>query len=674
MTGAIRSLTLVTAGALPMTLFLPWFEVAGQERNSGWEAFHRTDLILVALCVLVIASTAARRSTGLSLARVVLAAAALAAIARELSHPPAGSEAATLFGGEAALAIACVLLAATIAELVPAEAVRRPGLRAGLLLAAVVIGAMLAPLVLTERSVNDWTNHLWLLYAEGRNIEELGHPSYFLQSDLAAFLPWFAFYGGTMYATGGLLSVVIGAIPAYVVLHVFAVGAAYGGCLWLGKLAGIHGWWSHIPAILFVTSAYYVTNLYGRGATPEALATSMIPLVIAGAAHLAKSERWTFGPVAAYVAAVIVFAGSHSLTLVWGTTFIAAVLVLMAVAAGSRRPSRRRVAEMLGVTALAAAVNAWFLLPLAAYSQRVTIGDESASIVSFGVGYTDSPELFSLLRDTPQPLLHTVQAQLPVLVIAWGILAFIVVARFAPRSTRSLIVGLVAILVAIVVLILSPGLIEDLPGPWNRIQFPYRLVTYATLAATGIALLLLRAVQELQPPKRGVLSGLLVIATATSFGLALDQVLSARSLTGDRSLAVASSTSPPPTWDGNSTFDYADGTAPVVTPSIPDPLLVPAEPGTDRVSVSLPSGTTGTVGTNVAAGPYLVDVAGAEPVGRTADGLMVVEVHARADETPRITFSAKRSALLGVGKAVTILALIGTGALLFVLLLRRRER
>jgi hypothetical protein len=671
--GAMRSLTLVAAAALPGTLFLHWFEVPGKGSYSGWESFRRTDLILLALCVAVLATAAARRSHGLSVARTLLAGATLAMIARELSHPPGGSEASVLFGGEAALALACVLIAVTVAELVPVEAVRRAVLRTEFLIPVVVIGTILVPLLLTERSVNDWTNHLWLLYAQGRDIEELGHPSYFLQSNLGAFLPWYAFYGGTMYAAGGLLSVVIGAIPAYVVLHVFAVGAAYGGFVWLGKLAGIRGWWSHVPAILFVTSSYYVTNLYGRGATPEAFATSMIPLVIAGAIHLTASERWTFGPVAAYVAAVIMFTGSHSLTLVWGATFIAAVLTLMVVVAWSRRPSRRRVGAVFGVTALAGAVNLWFVLPLLAYSSRVAIGDESASLVSFGLDYTDSAELFSVLRDTPQPLLHTIQAQLPVLVIVWGILAFVVVARSATRATRNLTVGLVAILVAVVVLLLSPGLIEDLPGPWGRIQFPYRLVTYATLAASGIALVLLRPVQELGSPKRVVLAGLLVITTAISCALALDQVLGARSLSGDRSLAVASATSPPPTWDGNATFDYADATAPVVTPTIADPLVVPTQPGSDRVSVSLPPGTTGTVQTNVAAGPYLVDVAGAEPVGRTEDGFMIVEVRARAGEAPRVTFSAKTSALLGFGKAVTILALIGTGVLLAMLLRRSRR-
>jgi hypothetical protein len=131
-----------------MTLFLPWFEVAGQARNSGWEAFHRTDLILVALCALVMASTMARRSTGLSLARIALAGAALVVIARELSDPPPGSEAATLFGGEAALAIACVLLAVTMVEAVTRIAAYGSVARRGVIVALACLGVFAAALAM----------------------------------------------------------------------------------------------------------------------------------------------------------------------------------------------------------------------------------------------------------------------------------------------------------------------------------------------------------------------------------------------------------------------------------------------------------------------------------------------------------------------------------------------
>src|SRR5687767_1530241 len=107
-----RGLMALLAGALPATLFLDWFEVADQGRFTGWESFNRTDLVLVALCLGLMACAAVPRWRGASLVRILFAGAAVAVIARELANPPAGTVATTvLFGGKAAVVIACGLLA-----------------------------------------------------------------------------------------------------------------------------------------------------------------------------------------------------------------------------------------------------------------------------------------------------------------------------------------------------------------------------------------------------------------------------------------------------------------------------------------------------------------------------------------------------------------------------------
>lgn len=111
----LRWLTLLTAATLVATLFLDWFEVMGRGRFSGWESFHRTDLVLVAICVGVMACTVFPRWRGAGLARILLAGAAVAVILSELLDPPTGRDVTTLFfGGAAALVTACVLLASTV--------------------------------------------------------------------------------------------------------------------------------------------------------------------------------------------------------------------------------------------------------------------------------------------------------------------------------------------------------------------------------------------------------------------------------------------------------------------------------------------------------------------------------------------------------------------------------
>lgn len=47
----MRGLTVCITAALPATLFLDWFEVAGEGRFSGWESLDRSAVVVLALCV-----------------------------------------------------------------------------------------------------------------------------------------------------------------------------------------------------------------------------------------------------------------------------------------------------------------------------------------------------------------------------------------------------------------------------------------------------------------------------------------------------------------------------------------------------------------------------------------------------------------------------------------------
>ena len=109
----LRGSTVLLAAALPATLFLDWFEVAGS-RVSGWESFDRTDLVLVALCLGLAVCEAIPRWRHPGLVRVLLSGAVAAMVARELISPPAGETAIVAVGGKAAAVLACALLASTL--------------------------------------------------------------------------------------------------------------------------------------------------------------------------------------------------------------------------------------------------------------------------------------------------------------------------------------------------------------------------------------------------------------------------------------------------------------------------------------------------------------------------------------------------------------------------------
>ena len=109
----MRALTVLLAAALPATLFFDWFEVAGT-RFSGWESFHRIDLVLVGLCLGLVACEAIPRWRRLGRVRVLLSGVVAAVVAHELISPPAGETAIVAVGGKAAAVLACALLASTL--------------------------------------------------------------------------------------------------------------------------------------------------------------------------------------------------------------------------------------------------------------------------------------------------------------------------------------------------------------------------------------------------------------------------------------------------------------------------------------------------------------------------------------------------------------------------------
>ncbi len=173
------------------------------------------------------------------------------------------------------------------------------------LLPVVVIGLVMEPMLFTTRAyAADWSNNLWFLWEQSLNIKTLGYPSYFVQSGIAAFFPQFLFYGGTLFTVTGFAAEVFGehALAVYVLTYLLALVCAYGGWLWLCRQLGMFGWRAHIPAILYITSSYYVTNIYGRGDFGETVATSALPLVAAAGLSLIRSRYGRVVPLAVFSA------------------------------------------------------------------------------------------------------------------------------------------------------------------------------------------------------------------------------------------------------------------------------------------------------------------------------------------------------------------------------------
>jgi hypothetical protein len=162
------------------------------------------------------------------------------------------------------------------------------------LVATAAIALVAAPLVGRFNAPLDFVNHLWVVWAAGKSLVQAGHPSYFINTtQQGVFDPWFAFYGGTLYEATGAISELIGhPYVAFAGVTVLAITGTYVGTLSLGRQFGLRGLLAHAPALAAVTSAYYITDLYGRGAWTEFIALSAIPPLAASAVYLVRAPRW----------------------------------------------------------------------------------------------------------------------------------------------------------------------------------------------------------------------------------------------------------------------------------------------------------------------------------------------------------------------------------------------
>jgi hypothetical protein len=477
-------------------------------------------------------------------------------------------------------------------------------------------------------------------------------------------------------------------------VYVASIGAsavlAYGGMWWLGRQLGLSRWASHLPAFVVVTAAYYLTDAYARGAWPEFVALSAVPMFLAGAARL-LTARWRPWSVGLFVLGAVVMTGSHNITLFWSVLVIGPIAVAAWVAGGSSRPSPRRILAVAGLAAMAVGINAWFLALDVLHSTDSQAWTQGFVFVErFFVEYLYFDNLGNVLdplRDTPaQSTTYGLTIAAPVAAFAFS-LALTTLAwpglRRASRALQALWLILLAAMVLLVVLMVMPGSWWfALGAPFTNIQFPYRLAGWLLLAIALQLAISLRFAQGLIGRRRRVAVGLGLALVVLTVVQASAQVYSAPRLHEDltwnfhprQEAFIQGPTTPPTTYYGERY--YADGSQPVVDvpPGRTISLRVP-DPGQTRLvdRVTLPRGP-GPIATNIAAGPYVVRVEGMKLVGRTREGLMVVEPRRGHGKTARLVVVADAGVEQLVAGIISILCLVACLGLVAVLTVRSRLR
>jgi hypothetical protein len=513
------------------------------------------------------------------------------------------------------------------------------------LAAAVAVTLVAAPMLFTTSAISiDFTNHLWLTWAAGNALVQAGHPTYFLNTaNIGVFYPWFAFYGGSLYMIVGGISELLGGHPvlAYVGATTLAIAGSYLGMVWLARGFGLRGWAAHVPALVVVTSAYYITDLYGRGAWPELMATAVIAPLLASAVHLVRAPVWRPGPILVFVVCAVLFTGSHNITMLWGSTVaVLAGLIMWLAFGGPRRLPGRRLAMVAGLGAASVLTNAWFLVPDILYAHDVKA--HALAFAGAGAPSFDTPAvLLNPLRMVPsESTTPALYVQAPVWFLVWGLVAgVLLLCRCgAPSPLRRAWNGIVVLIAVLLVMIMTTPLWSAMPFPFDEIQYPYRLSSYVFYATGALVLVGELALQRAAGDQgrgralRALRAGLLAVC-AVSVGLCVWQqwvpnTLLAGAFLVHRQEALVSVDQAPASWyDPGS---YNDNSAPVVAGTPTRFLELPPEQvHGDRFAawMDVPPGLA-PIQTNIAGGRYLVHLSGLTWIGRDqADDAVVRREH-----------------------------------------------
>lgn len=513
----------------------------------------------------------------------------------------------------------------------------------------------------------DFTNGAWMIAYRAYQIEHGEWFSYFINvKSFGAFTPVWSFYGGPVVTLGGVWAVVLGgAWRAIDVLAVASWASAYGGTYWVARLCGAPRKTSHFPAICVVTSAYWITNAYGRGDWAEFVATSSIPLLVSSCAALLRDRNLRLAPVVAFTWSLWIFTGTHNITLLWGSIVIVMLLGALVIAGVRASVEWAAVRRVIGVAVVVVSTNLWFLVPDALYASTTIIGAQAVTMFASGTAaFNSAGVLFFPLRRVPKtsttPALYV---QLPVLFLASALVAICAAWSVGSQRQRRATLALAAVFVVLTVAVFY-GVPTSLPKPLSDIQFSYRIVSYLTLVVA--CLVLASAVFSVRGGVRlrRIYGIAMVVVCGVGCGLATWQIWFAQSAMpgslANRAEAVADPTIAPSSYYGYGDYRYSGDAT--LSEKAPRTITLPvsADVAQGVTSVALPSAPAGALfQTNIGGGPPFVKVGGdVQLVGRNQESFAIVRVERSGLAGETMTLSVTATPVFRVVEVISLVAVL----------------
>jgi hypothetical protein len=507
------------------------------------------------------------------------------------------------------------------------------------------VAALLIPFALRQNAWYEWENAYWFLQREAAHVSAHGVPTFFLHTKDGTFYPFFLFYSGFTLGILAYPAALFGAWPVFLASMVAAVVCGYLGVWWTGRNLGLSRRLAVLPALIYATTPYVLSDAYGRGAWAELVGVNAVPVMLAGwTALLRPHARRPSLALAALVGSAAVIAGTHNVTLLLTALVLPlVVLALLPVTVGRSEP--RALLARLGRGAIAVAVGvgltgAW-LVPNIWLGSKTYIADTSLNHETF-VGTAPFERIANVL--SPWPVVPApfkgamwIYAQAPVLAICWVLVALAVtMIGSRRRGARSSVVSssaLVAIGAVLLVLIVHPSWWSSFPRLVQTVQMPMRLIPYLAVVTAVAVTVLLPAIRQ-RRARRPLVATLVAIVAAQAL-IAIYVITS-----GQPGVALTAT----PARHGAIKVD--EEPSPFSGPGeiVPQQFRVLHEPQGRQTAVGVIAAQTtsnltsdaatlqgvANVGdqvlTDVVASPLVHIVGDARIVGRTDDGLILIKV------------------------------------------------
>jgi hypothetical protein len=418
--------------------------------------------------------------------------------------------------------------------------------------------------------------------------------------------------------------------------------------------------------VLFVTSTWCLTSVYVLGSWAQMVAFCALVLILAAAFSILRADRLRPLSALALAVGVLLYTGSHNLTLVWGTMVVAVVgAAALALIVPLRGLVTRRGLLRLALIAIPATlINAWWLVPAAVYQSHTVIGSDVTQahvLLKSGMALVTPEHALTLTRTRADPLVPRFALQLPMLAIAWTAIGLVLLrARRSSAWFRTALLMLVVIVLTWV-LMTNSSLVLALPSPYDMLQAGYRLQAYIqlALACAVIALLVLMSRGTSRPrPWAWALLAVLIVSVVQARAQIREPLTPP--LKGPLSAAFPYHN---PNLNYPGTMDYVDARVPLYTPDrefTKAQFSATVAERTDRAEATVDAQPGDYVWSNLKASPELVHVAGARFVARDPGGNAFLEIAADAKPgAAHIVVTTAHPWPVMLGRLLTLLGVLG---------------